>query len=240
MSSGKKTYFRHSFGARNNTKLLLLRDEVGVGFYFFYFSLLEICGEVASVGFDPRFEFHDSTIRKLWGVNLKKCRTISEKMDAVGLLEFKKGEKTFQFTIPNYLKYLGRYTNKKDPKNSNKIKKEKLKGKKVKATNISPFDFDAVYKIYPRKSGKTKGLEKCSISIKDIDKYNALLQSVKNYSAICDAEGTEQKYIKMFSTFMGCWEDYIDIEIPLTIEQKRKKLDAELIAFFEGGGDNQN
>ena len=127
MASGKKNYFRHSFFARNDMKLRLLRDSVGVGFYFYFFTLLELCGESSEDKLMPFYEFHDSQIRSLWGVNLKKSERIACVMHSVGLLEFEKRGKSFWFNIPNLPKYLGKYTNKNTSNGPNKIKENKRK-----------------------------------------------------------------------------------------------------------------
>lgn len=152
MNKGQTNYFRHSFFARNDIKLLRLKDEVGIGFYFFYFSLLELCGENYSDQTGDEFVFHDSTIRSLWRVNLKKSERIAIKMSAIGLLEFEKRSKTFWFRVPNLPKYLGKYT-KKDAKNSpnkernKEINKEINKEKEKEIKN----DFSEALKIGPEK-----------------------------------------------------------------------------------------
>lgn len=137
MANGKKNYFRHSFFARNNIKLLKLRDEVGIGFYFYFFSLLELCGEQSADELQEFYEFHDSTIRSLWGVNLKKSERVACVMHSLGLLEFEKREKSFYFKVPNLSKFMGKYTNKKESKGPNKSKENKRKEKKNKAPTLT-------------------------------------------------------------------------------------------------------
>lgn len=132
MASGKKNYFRHSFFARNDMKLKLLRDRVGIGFYFYYFSLLEQCGEASSENLKDIYEFHNSTIRNLWSINLKKSERIAIEMMSVGLLEFKKLENSFLFTIPNFSKYMGRYESKLESNSPNKRKEKERKEKESK------------------------------------------------------------------------------------------------------------
>lgn len=132
MANGKKNYFRHSFFARNDIKLLQLRDRIGVGFYFYFFTLLELCGEQSADELQPFYEFHDSTIRNLWCVNLKKSERIANEMHAVCLLKFEKREKSFRFEIPNLAKYLGKYTIKNESKPVSKEKESKEKKNKVK------------------------------------------------------------------------------------------------------------
>ena len=132
MASGKKNYFRHSFFARNDSKLLHLKDAIGVGYYFYYFSLLELCGEQSSDELRANYCFHNSLIRKLWCCNLKKCERIGIQMNAVGLLLFNRIENNFYFEIPNFSKYLGKYTNKIESNTPNKRKEKKRKEKKIK------------------------------------------------------------------------------------------------------------
>jgi hypothetical protein len=127
MANGRKNYFRHSFFARNDIKLRKLRDELGVGFYFYFFTLLEQCGEESSDNLRENYEFHDSIIRSLWGVNLKKSEHVASVMSAVGLLFFEKREKTFYFEIPNFAKYLGKYEIKNESNTPNKRKENKRK-----------------------------------------------------------------------------------------------------------------
>ena len=132
MASGRKNYFRHSFFARNDIKMRHLRDQLGVGFYFYFFSLLEQCGEASCESLKENYEFHDSIIRDLWGVNLKKCVHVASVMSAVGLLLFEKREKTFYFEIPNFAKYLGKYESKLQTNTSNKRKEKKRKENEIK------------------------------------------------------------------------------------------------------------
>jgi len=214
MASGKKNYFRHSFFARNDIKMRLLRDQVGIGFYFYFFSLLEQCGESCCDEFNETFVFHNSIIRSLWGVNLKKSERVANEMHAVGLLFFEKVENTFEFTIPNFAKYLGKYTNKKEPNRPNKKKRKEIKRKEIKKekVEIDIFDFEEVYKSFPRKVGKSKGLEICRKKIGTESDFLDLKKAVDNYAKQCKTMGTEQQYIKHFSTFMNCWSDYIEID----------------------------
>ena len=42
--------------------------------------------------------------------------------------------------------------------------------------------------------------------------YEKLSKSVDNYAKKMEVEKTDNKYIKLFSTFMSNWEDYLEIE----------------------------
>lgn len=104
----------------------------------------------------------------------------------------------------------------KDPVNSvqcsavqyNSIHKEKS----IK----SEFDFEAIYNLYPKKEGKTKGIEFCQKNIKTKEDYDLLLKAVTRYSKNCRTERTEKKFIKLFSSFMSVWKDYAyDDPVPI-------------------------
>lgn len=77
------------------------------------------------------------------------------------------------------------------------------------------FDFDSCYLAYPRKIGKAEGLARAKKLITSSEDYDAFCLAVKNYSQYVQAQGTEEKYIKHFSSFVGVkgkepWRDYID------------------------------
>lgn len=83
-------------------------------------------------------------------------------------------------------------------------------------TNMSKFDFDAVYNLYPKKEGKTKGIDICVSEIKTKEDYELLLKSVTKYSKLCREERREKKFIKLFSSFMNVWREYSNDE-PISI-----------------------
>jgi hypothetical protein len=74
------------------------------------------------------------------------------------------------------------------------------------------FDFKSIYKVYPRKEGKTKGFEILSRSIMTKEEFDLLRLATRRYADKCLRENTEPKYILLFSTFAGRWKDYLPIE----------------------------
>lgn len=132
MASGRKNYFRHSFTAHDDIKLKQLRDLIGIGFYFYYFTLLELCGSDSADELKDKYTFHNSTLRSLWECNLKKCDRIGTHMNAVGLIFYEKSGTTMSFRIPKLSKYLGSYSSKLDPKGPNKRKEKEIKVKEIK------------------------------------------------------------------------------------------------------------
>lgn len=73
------------------------------------------------------------------------------------------------------------------------------------------FDFEVIYKLYPRKGeGKAAGMKRLTKVIRTDEQYMDLANAVKNYVDLCKMNGTERKYIKMWSTFVNNYEDYLD------------------------------
>lgn len=91
----------------------------------------------------------------------------------------------------------------KEPQEPVVLKTNAANGTKPKTLRL---DFDALYKIYPRKEGKKRGIEICKRQIKTQDDYNKLELAIKNYARI--KKGSE--FIKHFSTFMNEWSDWLD------------------------------
>ena len=207
MASGKKNYFRHSFFARNDIKLRLLKDTVGIGFYFYYFSLLELCGEQSSDQIQEKYVFHDSIIRSLWGVNLKKSERVAYQMHSVGLLFFEKQPKMFLFELPNFAKYLGKYTNKIETNTPNKRKGKKRKEKKSEKEKLT-FDFESVYQTYPNKKGnKQKAIKSFKKIILTLEDYVKFTKAVENYVLHCKVKN-KTDFIPHFVNFIEGYLDY--------------------------------
>jgi ribosomal protein S27AE len=100
-----------------------------------------------------------------------------------------------------------------------KIREENTLDQKPKQVASAPprceFDFELIYKNYPRKIGKKKGMLSCKRLVSLPESYNKLTAAVNNYAAHCKRNGVEEKYIKHFSTFMGEWEDWVDNPPPV-------------------------
>ena len=88
---------------------------------------------------------------------------------------------------------------------------EKSTGSNVIEVNISET-IERIYKAFPRKEGKAKGFEHAIAFLKGRKiaglgtvKYNheQLYCAVRQYSFECEDNHTEERYIKLFSTFMN-------------------------------------
>lgn len=247
MANGKKNYFRHSFTARNDERIQDVIEKFGPAGYYYWFALIELCAEQASCEIKKTYVFHPRILIKELRCHTNKLRVILEYLQSTRLILLDYNEKHIEVGIPNLSKYMGKYTNKIDSNTSNKTKLNKTKLNKIKITKkvsdkknsgvlTFDFDFDLIYKNYPRKLGKLKGLEICRRTIKTQQDFEDLKKSVNNYSTYCKTENTEKKFIKHFSTFMGCWKDFIEIEIE--IDQKQKIIDWIKKTDIESQGKN--
>lgn len=77
-------------------------------------------------------------------------------------------------------------------------------------TTVSPQDLERIYQAYPRKDGKAAGMRKAKTQIRSQDRLCQLERAVENYTRKVELEATSPQYVKHFSTFMNCWEDYLD------------------------------
>ncbi len=77
------------------------------------------------------------------------------------------------------------------------------------------FNFEEVYKNYPRKEGKAKAFEVLKKTILTKKQFDDLNQAVLNYSKSIIKNQTDPKFIKQFSSFIGpgnasYWTDWIN------------------------------
>lgn len=63
--------------------------------------------------------------------------------------------------------------------------------------------FNELWKLYPRKKEKAKAYKCYQTRIKEGYSTTVLLAAVRNYAEECEKNKTEEKYIKLCSTFLG-------------------------------------
>lgn len=78
---------------------------------------------------------------------------------------------------------------------------------------LSDLTISELYKNYPRKEGKERGVQALRQQLKSEADVETFRKAVKNYAARCEEEKTEKKFIKLFSTFCNLdWKDYVEQE----------------------------
>lgn len=132
MASGKKNYFRHSFFAGSDDKIVNLISERGKEAYFHYFRLLELCGQQAADSIPEKFVFHRRTLCSELLVTNSRLGHHLLAMQSSLLLHYVMTDRKVEIHIPNIAKYLGKYTAKLPSNTPNKRKEKKKKEKKSK------------------------------------------------------------------------------------------------------------
>lgn len=83
-------------------------------------------------------------------------------------------------------------------------------------TPLAPLaELESVYLKYPRKAGKKAGMR--LLSKIPPEKIPLVEKAISNYRAEIDKMKTEEKFIKHFSSFMNCWEDYLNKEVKASV-----------------------
>lgn len=78
------------------------------------------------------------------------------------------------------------------------------------------FDFEFLYKKYPRKIGKASGMKKLKKIIKNNEQYSFFESCLDNYIAYIKREKIRPEFILHFSTFVNRFKDYEPAETGLT------------------------
>lgn len=132
MASGRKNYFRHSFFAGDDDKIVDLVTTHGKQAYFHYFRLLELCGKQSEQEVPKKFVFHRRTLCAELMVTNSRLGHHLLAMQSSLLLEYVLTDRKVEILIPNFPKYLGKYQTKKSPNVPNKRKEKEIKENKRK------------------------------------------------------------------------------------------------------------
>jgi hypothetical protein len=101
----------------------------------------------------------------------------------------------------------------------------------VKHPPVKPrFDFESIYKLYPRKQGKLSGIKKCKSQIKTQTDYEDLQKAVQAFLKYHQRSSTLPEFIPYFSTFMSSWQEWLLPETGLvklspTVESTAEYMD---------------
>lgn len=139
MASGKKNYFRHSFFAGNDEKIVSLITNHGKEAYFHFFRLLELCGQQSSEIVREKYVFHARTLSTELFVSRSRLGHHLLAMQSSLLLQYVLSENRVEILIPNFAKYLGKYESKMSPNTPNKIKENEIKEKEKKEKTFTPI-----------------------------------------------------------------------------------------------------
>lgn len=69
---------------------------------------------------------------------------------------------------------------------------------------------DELYKLYPRKQGKSQGYKTALTQCPTLEDMALLEKAIVNYMIHLTKQGTEKEYVLYFKTFMNQWRDWLD------------------------------
>ena len=96
-------WFKHYSNASDNRAMNHLMDEFGPQGYAWFFLLLELCAEKWDGKSEPKFTFHQRTVRQKLRTSLGKVQLFLERSQTLGQLSFNFSEKEFEINIPKLL-----------------------------------------------------------------------------------------------------------------------------------------
>lgn len=150
------------------------------------------------------------------GLSEQSVRTVLRDLQSTNEITIKSMTKFSIISIVNYEDYqdANQQTNQQStsvqPTANQQVTTSQERKKNKKKKNIScQFDFESVYQDYPRKEGRSKGIDKLNREIKTPEDYALFSRAVKNYSKKVDELGAEKRFIKHFSTFVTEWRDHL-------------------------------
>ena len=103
--------------------------------------------------------------------------------------------------------------------------------KKEKNKNTHTFNLEEAYKDYPRKEGKTIGMKRLQPLIKTQSNYDNLVKAISNYKKEMVSREQPTNFIKLFSTFVSEYEDWIDFNPAQNKEDRIREIDEKLLAL---------
>jgi hypothetical protein len=136
MANGKKNYFRHSFFAGSDDKIVDLISKHGKQAYFHFFRLLELCGQQSGESVPEKFVFHRRTLCGELLVTNSRLGHHLLAMQSSLLLHYVLTDSKVEILVHNFPKYLGKYTNKIPSNTPNKIKEKEIKVKESKVIKL--------------------------------------------------------------------------------------------------------
>lgn len=200
--------------------------ENGKEYVLFYMKLLlESIDHVGNLRFNELIPYNDSMLGTITNTNIDIVRSAIKVFQQLDMLEILDDQTIF---ITDTQKMLG------EAKSNERVKRYREKQKylpivtacnvtetlhvteieleKEKEIDIKTYSvfFETLWNEYPRKKEKAKAYKCYQARIKDGYSDEELLQAIKNYSADCKTDKTEDRYIKLCATFLGPNTPFID------------------------------
>ncbi len=112
--------------------------------------------------------------------------------------------------------------------NATATEQDSKQDSKQDKTVLADLDFEFLYKKYPLKKGKQEGMARIKKVITSQEELDLFSMAIDRYVSDIKFRGTEAKYIKHFSTFVGYgdkqpWRDWLDSDAGFAITVRSNK-----------------
>lgn len=235
-------WFKHYCNAKKSDLLVIVMDKFGKHRgYACYWLLVAYFVDKLDDRCDTSFTVSLQDLATSLALKPYKCLEFLAVVAEQRGIQMEQNGNILKIEFPKLLEIQDRdskYTRTK--RGDDAIEKNKIKIKKKIKNKI--YDYEFLYSLFPRKEGKKIGVARCKTIITSDEKYKQVETSIKNYTKYCIDEKTEKQFIKIFSSFMSSWEDWLDSETGTCINPEYSNLldesldehDEELINAKQG------
>ncbi|MCK5608258.1 hypothetical protein KAR91_40630 [Candidatus Pacearchaeota archaeon] len=147
------------------------------------------------------------------GLTASKVERTLSVLEREGQIGQQKNNKCRIITITNWEIYQSVNIKRTSNEHQANIKRTQNKNEKNEKNekNIYINHFEELYKKYPRKVGKARGIEMCQKKIRSKKDFEDFTKAVENYKKHCIVKEKETNFILHFSTFVNTrWLDWVE------------------------------
>jgi len=229
-------WFKHMTGSSTDEKIARLIDVCGLEGYGFFWRIIElIASQVEKNGDLCQVTYTLPTLSRLCYSHHHKVSNLLGKLQVIGLIDLSKievmGVVNYVLKSQNVLKYRDEWSSRKvktpeqlpsnsraTPEQENRTEQkieQKQKQKKEKTTPafLSEYseDFEAFWKVYPRKTDKKKAFEVWNKNIQLGADPKEMTKAAELYDERLIDENTKPQFFKMASSFLNSdWRENLD------------------------------
>lgn len=96
------------------------------------------------------------------------------------------------------------------------------------------FDFESLYKRYPRKEGKKRGMNRLRVTIKTSVLFAEFEKAMDEYISLCLKEAREPRFVKHWGTFVNNWTDYKTKGMAVDKTTKKMVIESQVDRILKG------
>lgn len=153
------------------------------------------------------------------------------------ILELVAKHKLNERVLVPFMKGMGTLQDKEQEEEKEKEKEKEEEGKIFKVEKFKP-DFEAVWAMYPNKSGKKDAYRHFVSSVKTEEDFNNIKKAIRNYLS---SANVKNGFLKNGSTFFNDWDAWIDPTPQMMINNAKNGNSMLLMANpYETKGDNHD